>query len=156
MSPRSVVHSSFLVERTYGKVPAVVFAAWAEPSAKVQWFAGPDDWQQEDHVLDFRVGGQEHAGGGPKGGPLHRYDATYLDIVPDERIVSTYEMHMDASLMSVSVATVEFQPDGSGTRLIYTEQGAFLDELDNAQERERGTRGLLDQLEEYLRQPARR
>ena len=156
MTPRSVDHSTFVVERTYERAPAEVFAAWAEPSAKRQWFAGPEDWHQEDHVLDFRVGGREHAGGGPKGGPLHRYDATYVDIVPNERIVSTYEMHMDALLTSVSVATVEFQPDGSATRLTYTEQGAFLDGLDNAVEREAGTRGLLDQLENYLRQPARR
>jgi hypothetical protein len=42
--------------------------------------------------------------------------------------------------------TVEFKPAGVGTRLIYTEQGAFLDGYDDAGSREHGTRGLLDKL----------
>jgi uncharacterized protein YndB with AHSA1/START domain len=68
--------------------------------------------------------------------------------------VSTYEMHMDSALTSVSVATVEFESNGEGTRLVYTEQGAFLDGLDSATSREEGSRGLLSQLEGYLREPA--
>jgi uncharacterized protein YndB with AHSA1/START domain len=156
VNSHSVVHSSFVVERSFDRSPGEVFAAWADPSVKRQWFTGPDDWDQQDHVLDFRPGGREHAGGGPKGGPRHRYDATYVDIVAGERIVTTYEMRMGASLTSVSVATVEFQPEGAGTLLTYTEQGAFLDGLDDVQSREAGTRDLLDQLESYLRQPVRR
>jgi uncharacterized protein YndB with AHSA1/START domain len=155
MTARSVVHSSFTVERAYERPPGQVFAAWSEPSAKRQWFADTDDWQLEDHVLDFRVGGKEHARGRLDGGALHQYDATYVDIVASERIVYTYEMRMDASLTSVSVGTIQLEPDGSGTRLVYTEQGAFLDGLDNAQDREMGTRALLDQLEAYLRHAVR-
>jgi uncharacterized protein YndB with AHSA1/START domain len=39
---------------------------------------------------------------------------------------------------------------GKGTRLVLTEQGAFLDGYDDAGSRERGTGGLLDALEKSL------
>jgi uncharacterized protein YndB with AHSA1/START domain len=48
------------------------------------------------------------------------------------------------------VATLEFIPDGAGTRFILTEQGAYLDGLDTCAQREEGTRGLLDALASYL------
>jgi uncharacterized protein YndB with AHSA1/START domain len=151
MSARSVTHATFVIERAYNASPPRVFAAWANPAAKRRWFAGPDDWDQGEYVLDFRVGGRERAGGGPKGGPVHRYDALYWDIVPNERIVSTYEMHLDDKRISVSLATVELRPEGAGTRLILTEHGAFLDGYDNPEQREQGTRELLDALEAALR-----
>ena len=94
-------------------------------------FVGPDDWESSDHELDFRVGGREHVSGGPEGGPVHAYDAVIADIVANERIVTTYEMHMDDKRISVSVATMEFASAGNGTWLTYTEQGAFLDGYDN-------------------------
>jgi uncharacterized protein YndB with AHSA1/START domain len=151
MTERSVHHDTFVIERTYPASPARVFAAWADPRAKARWFVGPDDWEKSDHQLDFRVGGRERVSGGPKGGPVHSYEAHYKDIVPDQRIVSTYEMHMDATRISVSLATVVFEPAGDGTRLVYTEQAVFLDGYDHAASREKGTRDLLDRLDAALR-----
>ena len=52
--------------------------------------------------------------------------------------------------ISISLTTVEFKPAGAGTRLVVTEQGAFLDGYDDSGSRERGTRALLDQLESAL------
>ena len=66
--------------------------------------------------------------------------------MPDERIVYAYAMEIDGTPISVSLATVEFQPAGAGTRLIITEQGAFLDEFVDGGGREQGTRTLLDRL----------
>lgn len=151
MSERSVTHATFVVERHYDATPARVFAAWADPAVKAAWFVGPDTWESSDHTLDFTPGGREHISGGPEGSPIHSYDAVYHDIVPDQRIVSTYEMYQDSTRMSVSVATVELVPDGAGTRLTYTEQGAFLDGLDLPEYRERGTNDLLDALGIHLK-----
>jgi len=155
MTERSVAHATFSIERVYPASPARVFAAWASQAAKARWFVGPDEWKESDHELDFRVGGRERVSGGPPGGPVHVYNGVYQDIVPDQRIIVSYDMHLDERRISVSLATVELKPAGTtadaGTRLIYTEQGAFLDGYDNAGQREHGTRALLDKLGEALR-----
>jgi uncharacterized protein YndB with AHSA1/START domain len=150
MTERSVTHSTFAIERTYEASPARVFAAWSDPEAKARWFGG------SDFELDFRIGGRELNRGGPDGGPVFTYDALYQDIVPDERIVYTYDMLMDDTRISVSVATVEFEPSGDGTRLTFTEQGAFLDGHDTPEQREHGTGSLLDALGRMIleREPA--
>ena len=80
------------------------------------------------------------------GGEVHTFECTYHDIVPNERIVSTYEMYANDVRTSVSLASLEFAPHGTGTKLTWTEHGAFLDGLDSPEEREEGTRGLLANL----------
>lgn len=152
MTERSVDHESFTIERRYDAPPARVFAAWADPAQKRRWFGGPDAWN--DAEIDFRVGGWERssgsAGGSDGDGPVFSYDALYQDIVPDERILYTYAMCMNGARISVSLACIELSPDGSGTRLRYTEHGAFLDGLDNAKQRDEGTEQILDALGTYL------
>jgi uncharacterized protein YndB with AHSA1/START domain len=149
-SGRSVVHASFAIERRYKAPPARVFAAWSDPKAKSAWFHGPDERSRENLELDFRVGGKEHAAGVAKDGTVHTYDAVYLDIVPDQRFILTYWMHINAAPISASLQTVELAADGAGTRLIFTEQAAFLDGYDDAGSREHGTRWLLEQLADEI------
>jgi uncharacterized protein YndB with AHSA1/START domain len=72
------------------------------------------------------------------------------DIVPDQRIVYSYEMYSGDDRMSVSLATVEIVPGEDGTRLTYTEQAAFLDGIDKPEGREEGTAWMLDNLGTYL------
>lgn len=147
---RSVSHATFVIERAFKAPPAKVFAAFADPKSKAQWFVGPDHWESSDHKLDFRVGGAESVSGGPPGGPVHYYNAAIWDIVEGERIVASYEMRLDKTRISVSLATTEIKSATAGSKLIYTEQGAFLDGYDDAGARERGTQELFDQLERYL------
>jgi uncharacterized protein YndB with AHSA1/START domain len=141
----SVTHATFSLERVYPATPARVFQAFADPKAKALWFKGPDDWDSRGE-MDFRVGGKEWSEGDIPNGPRTRFDAVYYDIVENERIVYCYEMHLDANKISVSVATIELTASGSGTRLVLTEQGAFLDGYDDAGSREHGTNELLDAL----------
>ncbi len=151
MTARSTNHATFVIDRTYAASPARVFAAWSDPAAKARWFVGPGNRHETNHELDFRVGGRERVSGGEPGGAAYTFDARYQDIVPNERIVSTYDMHMNETRISVSLATVEFKPAGKDTRLVYTEQAVFLDGFDIPADRERGTRDLLEQLDAYLR-----
>jgi uncharacterized protein YndB with AHSA1/START domain len=151
MSKHSTTHATFVIERTYPVARERVYKAFSDPKAKARWFVGPDEWEKSDHKMDFKVGGKESVSGGPPGGPVHHFNSTFQDIVPNERIVTTYDMHMDKTKISVSLATVEFKPSGTGTKLVYTEQGVFLDGYDDAGSRERGTRGLLDQLDAALK-----
>jgi len=150
MTQRSATHATFVIERSYAAAPAKVFAAFADAKTKAKWFVGPDNWQKSDHKLDFRVGGRESVSGGPPGGPIHYYNATIWDIVPGERIVTAYEMHMDKVRISVSLGTTEIRANGAGTTLAYTEQGVFLDGYDDAGSRERGTLELFAQLDALL------
>jgi uncharacterized protein YndB with AHSA1/START domain len=154
MSKRSAKHATFAIERTYPASPARVFAAWAQPDAKRRWFACHDGWRTTAYELDFRVGGRERLRTGPEGGTVHSFDGVYQDIVPDERIVYSYDMHLDDKRISVSLATVEFKPASAGgksTRLVFTEQGVFLDGYDGPADREEGTRELLKSLDGELR-----
>jgi uncharacterized protein YndB with AHSA1/START domain len=156
LTDRSVTHATIVVERTYDASPARVFAAWADPAVKVRWFLGPDDWELAGYELDFRAGGRELLSGGPPGGPVHIvYDAMYREIVPDQRIILTYDMFLDETRISVSLATVELRPAAAGTRLIYTEQGAYLDGQDAPGLREQGMGTLLDALGAELRDAPR-
>jgi len=150
MTERSVTHATFVVERIYDASPARVFAAWADPEVKTRWFGNPDEGTSE-YDLDFRVGGREMSRGSMPNGKVYAFDARYQDIVPDQRIVYTYDMRLDEQRISVSLGTVELTPTGTGTRLIYTEQGAFLDGLDTPAQREQGTGTLLDALDAELR-----
>jgi uncharacterized protein YndB with AHSA1/START domain len=157
MSEKSAEHATFVIERTYPASPARVFNAFADPQAKARWFVGPDEFSQGPHELDFRVGGEERVSGGTPEGPAYSFHATYQDIVPGQRIIYTYEMHLDDRRISVSLATLELAPAGDGTRLLLTEQGVFLDGIDNVSQREHGTRSLLDNLEaELAREPIER
>ncbi|MDZ5647788.1 SRPBCC family protein [Nitrospirillum sp. BR 11828] len=148
---RSVVHALFSLERTYDAPPARVWRALSDLEAKSKWFAGGDDWVPLERSLDFRVGGRERARGrwqgGSHGNTTTTFDAHYLDIVPNERIVYSYEMHIDQRKISISLATMELKPAGDGrTTLKVTEQGAFLDGYEDNGSREHGTGFLLDQL----------
>ncbi len=154
MTPRSVLHAAFTIERRYEATPARVFAAWATKEAKARWFACTGDWVTTRHEMDFRVGGRERLNTGPAGGTDHGFDAIYHDIVPGERIVYSYAMHLDDRRISVSLATVEFKAKGRGTTLVFTEQGAFLDGYDDVAGREHGTRIGLDNLASALALPA--
>lgn len=147
MTTRSAEHGSFTVTRTYPVAPDQVFAAWSTQEAKARWFGAPGS---TTYKLDFRVGGAESNRGGPPGGPVYTYEATYRDIVRDERIVYDYVMECDDALISVSVTTVEFVADASGTTLSFTEQGVFLDGGDTPAIREKGTGELLDALGDAL------
>jgi len=133
-----------------------VFAAFASEEAKNIW-GDTGDLDQADGdagltEFDFRVGGRERFGF-KYHDTTYRYDALYYDIVPDQRLIYSYEMYANDARISVSVATIEFVKSGDGTTLTYTEQGAYLDGIDGPEAsdlRKEGTTEMLDNLTGYL------
>jgi uncharacterized protein YndB with AHSA1/START domain len=146
----SVVHSSFSIERRYPNPAREVFAAFADAEIKATWFTGPQDAEGAEYDLDFRVGGHEINRGGQPGAMTYSFESRFHNIVAEERIVFSYDMHLNGEHVSVSLTTVEFEPDGEGTKLTFTEQGAFFDGLDDPAGREHGTGKLLESLDAAL------
>jgi uncharacterized protein YndB with AHSA1/START domain len=147
MTMRSVVHASFHLERTYDAQVARVWRALTDETAKAKWFSGtPGRWELLERHMDVRVGGTERVKGRWEGGVVSTFDAAYHDVIPNERLVYSYVMHLDDKKISVSLATMQLKEDGSRTTLMVTEQGAFLDGYDDAGSREQGTGFLLESL----------
>jgi len=147
---RSVSHGSFSIERVWNATPAQVFKALTDPMAKAKWFAVGPGYTTLVREMDVRPGGHERVHGRWESGMVSRFDATYYDVIPNERLVYSYEMHLDHRKISVSLATFELKRAGAGTRLVMTEHGAFLDGYDDAGSREKGSAFLMDALEKSL------
>ncbi|MGB6454950.1 MAG: SRPBCC family protein [Streptosporangiaceae bacterium] len=160
MTESSVIHDTFSIERTYPAAPSRVFAAFASAEAKDAWGdTGEVESAEGDagtEEFDFRPGGQERFGHKYQG-TTYRYEALYYEIVPDQRIIYSYQMYADDVRISVSVATIEFAKSGDGTALTWTEQGAYLDGIDGTEApalRKGGTTEMLDGLTHYLTRSA--
>jgi uncharacterized protein YndB with AHSA1/START domain len=144
---RSVVHATLHLERSYDAPVARVWKALTDEAAKQMWFSGtPGSWELLERHMDVRAGGRERLKGRWEGGVVSTFDATYHDVIANERLVYTYEMYMDDKKISVSLATMQLKVEGGKTTLTVTEQGAFLDGYDDAGSREQGTNHLLDAL----------
>ena len=153
-----LAHGMFTIERRYDASPERVFRAYSDPVAFRRWFVEAPGATVHDWVHDFRVGG--------RGGGRYRFggqesvvgfnDTVFLDIVENRRIILSYvmgrELGSERRRDSASLATVELVADGSGARLIYTEQGAYFgdDGAAHIPLREEGCAQMLENLAREL------
>jgi uncharacterized protein YndB with AHSA1/START domain len=159
MSKSNIVHDTLVIERSYPVPPARVFAAFADVETKRRWFT-VDKEQAATAVTvayenDFRVGGKEtnrirwsvDSPGGSPAGTVMGTDSIYLDIVENDRIVFASSMLVGDSRISSSLATIQFVPEGQGTRVVCTEQVVFYDDKSPAIKlRKHGWTHILDKL----------
>lgn len=146
MTKRSAEHTSFVLERRFTAPPARVFKAWADPEVKRRWSDCHADTGTTEYSMDFRRGGREIHRATLPDGRRQLVEKTFLDIVPDARIIFAYGIEADGCFLSASLVTAEFHRDGSGTLLKLTEQLAYLDGHMDLDERMRGTSEGLDRL----------
>ena len=129
-----------------------MYRAYSDPARKRRWFAEGEGFEVESFEMDFRVGGFERSRFRFKeGSPVHpgtpcANDTVFLDILNNERIVLAYTMTVGGNRISASQSTFELLAEGTGSKLVFTEQAAFFAHADGAQIREQGWRVLLDQL----------
>lgn len=102
--------------------------------------------QGADYSQDFVVGGQETVSGFDGQGRALTYRARYVDIVANERILTTSTLHTEDQLSTVSVTSIEFQADDGGTQVVVTEHGIYLPGQEQPAWREQGTAQQLDTL----------
>ena len=76
--------------------------------------------------FDFRVGGTEAKRWRTPAGDEQTFNAHYLDIVPERRIIYAYEMSFAGARLSASLVTVTFETAGRKTRMTFTEQVAII------------------------------
>jgi uncharacterized protein YndB with AHSA1/START domain len=118
----AVTHSTIVLERSYDAPLERVFQAFADPQARLRWGTPSPGVDLVYDKADFRVGGLDVSRCGPRGKLIYRVETRYLDIEPDERIITAEVVSEGWHKLSVSLITVEFHAVGQSTRLTLTDQ----------------------------------
>ena len=151
MEHPKVVHSTFVVERSFPKPPEAVFAAFSDPAKARRWYAEGDGHKLDEFTSDFRVGGTQTLRyklkeGTPVAGMTINNQGRFQEIIPNQRIVTASTMDLEAKRILASQVTIELLPNGSGTDLILTHQGAFFEGGLTPEMLEAGWRALMEKL----------
>ncbi|MBL3684232.1 hypothetical protein F2981_08585 [Sinorhizobium meliloti] len=116
--------------------PEQVFEDFADPAAHDRWFVKADNWPSPNIArLPHRRPGKRPVQPGRK--VFYFNETIYLDIVENGGSSRPIPWRGRAAL-SASIATVDLIPEGTGTRVVFTEQGAFLDGLERVEYRREG------------------
>jgi len=150
----TTIHDTFVVERNYPQSPERVFGAFAQPERKRRWYT-EGDHELKEFAMDFRIGGNERLHyrfkeGHPIAGSEILNESDYHDIVPNQRIVVTSKQSLNGKPISITLVTLEFLPSGTGTDLVLTNQGTYVDWPDGAKMLEHGWGVLLERVGKYL------
>lgn len=106
-----------VITRDYDAPARLLFEAWSKPEHLMKWF-GPVGWPLTLCEVDFRVGGKwRFAMTGSSGVQNTPFGGTYLEIVPNRKIVfdNTFEM-AGAETM---IMTVTFEEKNGRTKLTH-------------------------------------
>ena len=155
MEQKKVIHSTFVVERSFPKPPETVFAAFADPAKARRWYAEGEGHDLEEFTADFRVGGKQVlryrlGSQTPVAGMRINNQAQYQEIQPNRRIVTATTMDLENRRILAAQVTVELLPNGNGTDLVLTNQGAHFEGGLTPEMLEAGWRGLLERLAKEL------
>ena len=144
------------MQHQYDATPEQVFNAWANPEALGKWF-GPHSHKCKVEKYEFFEGGQHQIRMIPTGADADYEGDTmqdsvcagqFVEIVPNQRIIMTFDWIENGTPMGDSLLTIELLPLGGKTRLTLTHERLPDEQVRDAHES--GWQGSLECLEEYL------
>jgi uncharacterized protein YndB with AHSA1/START domain len=150
MSMHSTQHSTIVFGGTFDAPVARVYSAFSDPLERARLGAASERSGVILDSTDFRVGGSDEFRFGPKRDPRFRCRSTYLDIVPQCRIVSNDVIYERETRLSIAVTTLEFRPKGLRTQVKITAQLVSLDEADMIDDLNLRHATLIESLGRYL------
>ena len=105
-----------IVRRTIRASAALLFTAYSRPEHLLRWY-GPGNYPVTHAEVDFRVGGKlTMIMTGPDGKQGPPFGGTYLEIVPDERIVYENGFLMEGA--EKMIVTITFTEQGDTTEVV--------------------------------------
>jgi uncharacterized protein YndB with AHSA1/START domain len=140
------------MERLFDAPVARLFKAYTDPRQIPQWW-GPREQKTRVDVMEVRPGGKwrfVHTGAD---GSESAFRGIYREVVPNKRIVSTFEFEPWAGRISEDTAT--FTDEGGRTRLVATTRFADQADRDGMLDTgmEQGARETWDRLAELVEAP---
>ena len=144
------LHATLVFERHVPAAVEKVFAALADPVARSRWGTPSETAVVIYDEADFREGGQDRFRCGSKANPNIHGTTRYLDIVSNQRVVSSETISMDGRRLCASLTTLELAAHGSSTKLTQTTQLASFIGEDMVKGHETGTSASLDNLVRYF------
>ncbi|MDB5583177.1 MAG: Activator of Hsp90 ATPase-like protein [Bradyrhizobium sp.] len=146
MTSDRVEHTSFVIERELPGSARHAFRFWSDPKLKEHWTGCHADWILIEEAFDFQPGGKETKRWRTPDGQEFSFNAFYLDVVPERRIIYAYEMAFGGTRLSASLVTIELTSRGSRTQMKFTEQAVFLTGDGAREQRLQGTQEGVDRL----------
>lgn len=148
-SPRPVDRDQqpgiLVIRRILPADPQTVFHAWTEPEWLTRWFC-PGELVVAEAELDLRVGGRYRVVMQNPQGETHSPSGVYEEIVPNEKLVFSWQWQGDELVTRVAV---ELRPVANGqTELTLTHTGFPDEQVRSAHEK--GWSGCFVKLEALL------
>jgi uncharacterized protein YndB with AHSA1/START domain len=110
------------LHRVLRAAPERVYRAFTEPDAQARWLP-PNGFTAKVYAMDVRVGGSFRTSFTPfAAGEEMFFGGTYLELVPNERLVYT-DVFDDPKLKGEITVTVELKAVSCGTDLRITQAG---------------------------------
>lgn len=156
MAEPKVVHATGQVRRVFARPAEAVFAMLSDEDKLRSWYGAGEHHDLVEFKIDFGVGGAQkaayrfHEGPSPVAGMTLTNEGRYLNIVPNERVVTSSMMAMNGRPFSSSLVTYELIPAEGGTELVITHQDAFFENADGPEMRQAGWISLLNQIDKVL------
>lgn len=129
LAERVLDEPSLTITRTLDAPVSRVFAAWTRPEHLARWW-GPANYTTPHVEMDFQEGGDWRTCMHGPNGEAYWSGGTYLEIVPDTRLVFTFAWDPETGMdPRNTLITVLFEDDHGKTRLTF-HHAPFVDATD--------------------------